>query len=386
MSLENEPAIADVGAVVVEGFAIMIEIMVGIPIIMAVYTQRYEKDQRLNISFTNDLRRLSTSQMSETDFISKLLRYARYTLTIQWASYFIAHCLILSHEFFPEPLVIDHIIYILYLINLIFLFLTFRNIGIYYFFPFTDDKNFCSPLIKKEREEQKAEVLDPVIEDGKEEKYDNVELSDSENTIGHTQSSQERKFSHHHWNDPDFMPDPVKNIKKSGNIDWDNYNTQRLQLRILSVHIFRCIAYISIVYVIGYVIAVIYGHNDVVLATLAVADVLIAILVGGHMYFVRKLIDLLNEYQSVFLMYSYDDAVDSRREERLFELNRWWMADIGVMALLIIKCIVLLVQISRTESDFSWPSSHPVFLATTFVMICACQMTCCRYIWITRAN
>merc|ERR1719361_2802442 len=202
--------------------------------------------------------------MTETDFISKLIRYARYTLSIQWFSYWICHILILSHEFSPEPVIIDHIIYILFLINLIFLFLTFRNIGIYYFFPFTDEKNFCSPLVKKERDEQKAseefDALDPVIEDmpnEKEEKYQDVELSDGENEMTMTQSSNDRRFSHHHWNDPDFQPDPAKSIKKSGNVDWDNYNTQRLQLRIFSVHIFRCIAYISIIYVVGYVIAVI---------------------------------------------------------------------------------------------------------------------------------
>lgn len=381
-SLESEPAVADAGAVTVEGFAIMVEIMVGIPVIMAMCTQRYQKGPRLNIS--NDMRRLSTSQMTETDFISKLIRYARYTLSFQWFSYFICHILILSHEFSTEPVIIDHIIYILFIINLIFLFLTFRNIGIYYFFSFTDNKNFCSPLIKKEREEQKADeldTLDPVIEDiddEKEEKYQDIQLNDDD--------TADRKFSHHHWNDPDFMPDPAKNIKKSGNVEWDNYNMQRLQLRIFSVHIFRCIAYISIIYVVGYIIAVIYGHNNVVLATLALADIFIAILVGAHMYFVRQLIRLLNKYQSVFSKYSYDDAIERQREERLFELNRWWMADIGVMAVLIVKCIVLLIQISETESEFSWPASHPVFLATTFVMICTCQMTCCRYIWITRTK
>jgi len=104
------------------------------------------------------------------------------------------------------------------------------------------------------------------------------------------------------------------------------------------------------------------------------------------MYFVKQLSDLMSKYATEFAEFSYDESFDRRREHRLFELKRWFQADIGIIAVLMVKCIVLLVQISRTESVFSWPASHPVFLATTFVMICTCQMTCCRFIWITRGG
>eukprot|EP01084_Bolivina_argentea_P203358 347345_1 len=380
MTLRNEPAIANAGAVVVEGFAIMTQIMIGIVVLMSLCAQRYDKDEHLNISFASDMRRLSTSKMSDNQFNKKLIRYARYSLTFQWLSYFICHILILTHEFVTEPDIVDHFIYITFLINLSCLFLTFRNIGIYFFFPFTDNKNFPNPIFKNrepitdlidEKDDGNIEVKDPDIID----EHEDIELNDDENsneTIDngvntHSVNTHGRRFSHHHYGDIDLMPDPNKMIKKTGNEDWDNYNREKLEIRMNLVHLFRCLAYTSIIYWIGYIIASIHNKNDVVLATLALADILFSILVCGHMYYMKKLIVLFNKYEKIL---SYDDMeYTKRREERLFYLKRWFNADIGILIVLMVKCIVLLVRISTEQSNFSWPARHPVFLATTFVII-----------------
>ena len=138
MSLRSEPAILNYGAILVEAFAIAIELFVGSIAILALCSQRYDRSETLNISFAKDLRRLSITapgppQMTSAQFHRKLIRYARYALLLQWCSYLICHVLILSHEFLTEPDIIDHLIYITFLVQITMLFLTFRNIGIYYF-------------------------------------------------------------------------------------------------------------------------------------------------------------------------------------------------------------------------------------------------------------
>ena len=128
----------------------------------------------------------------------------------------------------------------------------------------------------------------------------------------------------------------------------------------------------------------VHGKNDVILATLALADILFSILAGCHMYLCKQLIDLFNKFEKV--LDGYDAECDERREDRVFQLSRWFKADIGIICVLMVKCIVLLVQIYEEPSTFSWPSSHPIFLASTFTIIASCQMTCCRYIWLTKTD
>eukprot|EP00484_Ammonia_sp_Unknown_P016507 CAMPEP_0197036072 /NCGR_PEP_ID=MMETSP1384-20130603/13685_1 /TAXON_ID=29189 /ORGANISM="Ammonia sp." /LENGTH=356 /DNA_ID=CAMNT_0042466205 /DNA_START=14 /DNA_END=1080 /DNA_ORIENTATION=+ len=356
MTLQNESAIANAGAVVVAGFGILVEIMIGIVVVVALCTQRYDKDETLNISFANDMRRLSTAKITDFQFSRKLIRYARYSVLFQWLSYLICLILIMVHEFLTEPVLIDHCIYITFLINLSCLFLSFRNVGIYYFMPFSDDKNFPNPLHQQELEEQKAEFDE--IDDGQQEtkeERDDLELADDEEPeqdaddnvgIGHNHGMAGRRFSHHHYEDPDLMPDPDKMVKQSGNVDWDLYNRSRLKIRIEMVHLFRSIAYTSMIYWVGYVIAVVHDKNDVLLATLALADILLGILVAGHLFYCRKLSQLLNKYSSMFG--GYDDEYDTRREDRVFQLDRWVRADIGIIGVLAVKCVVMLVRISTT--------------------------------------
>ena len=158
MSLEEEEAVSNWGSIVVIAFGLMIEIVVGIVVVMALCTQRYDKDEHLNISFANDMRRLSVAKMTDHQFHRKLIRYARYSISFQWLFYFAAHILILIHEFNPEPVFIDHCVYIFFILNLTMLFLTFRNIGIYYFFPFTDDKSFPNPIRRIQIEIERAQI------------------------------------------------------------------------------------------------------------------------------------------------------------------------------------------------------------------------------------
>lgn len=138
MSLRSEPAIQNYGAIFVEIFALAIELLIGAIAILALCTQRYDRSETLNISFAKDLRRMSITapgppQMTSRQFHRKLIRYARYALLFQWTSYLICHILILTHEFLTEPDIVDHMIYITFLIQISMLLLTFRNIGIYYF-------------------------------------------------------------------------------------------------------------------------------------------------------------------------------------------------------------------------------------------------------------
>ena len=436
MTLEQEPAIDDWGAILICVFGLMVEFMVGIVLITALCAQRYDKDESLNISFAHDMRRLSVAKMTDHQFHRKLIRYARYALTFQWLFYFICNILILIHEFAPEPVLIDHFIYITFILNLTFLFLTFRNIGIYYFFPFTDDKNFPNLIRRRQIEIERAQIdpknqlLDKVEEepDKQQQQQENNESDDDDDDdddeedqkqtemkpttrngeIGHdnddTAGSDDghnhhnghshsiggggggggRRFSHHHYeNDPDLAADPI-NIEKTGDKDWDSYNEEKFKIRSNFVHLFRSISYTTIIYWCGYIIAVIHGKNDVVLAGIALADMLYIVLVGCHMYLCRSLLLLIKKYEKV--LDGYDTECEKRRENRLFQLDRWFKADIGVICVLFTKCIVLLIRISQAKTKFSWPSSHPVFLATTFVIIASCQMTCCRYIWLTKTD
>ena len=51
------------------------------------------------------------------------------------------------------------------------------------------------------------------------------------------------------------MPDADKIIQKTGDEEWDIYNTEKFKIRGNFVHLFRSIAYTSIIYWIGYIIA-----------------------------------------------------------------------------------------------------------------------------------
>merc|ERR1719474_2649205 len=133
MSLQSEPAILNYGAILVEVFAIVVQLLIGSIAVSALCTQKYDRAEKLNISFAKDLRRLSITapgppQMTSGQFHRKLLRYSRYALLFQWMFYLICHLLTLSHEFLTEPAIVDHLIYISFLIQLTMLFLTFRNI------------------------------------------------------------------------------------------------------------------------------------------------------------------------------------------------------------------------------------------------------------------
>ena len=180
------------------------------------------------------------------------------------------------------------------------------------------------------------------------------------------------------------MPDHAVLGQSSGDSDWDEYNRERVQIRINMVHLFRCVAYTAIIYWVGYVVAVVRDSNDMVLGTMILAGMMFAILVSGHMYLVQQLMDLLSKYATVFG--GEDEECDSRREDRLFQLHRFWQADIGILITLGVKCVVLILSISEGETSFSWPSREPIFLATTFAITAACQMTVCRYIWITKRD
>eukprot|EP01083_Nonionella_stella_P089043 248432_1 len=387
--LRSEPAIANAGAVVVEIFAIMMELMIGIVVVKALCAQRYDKDERLNrMSFAEDIRKLSTAKMTDYQFNRKLIRYARYALMFQWISYLICHILILTHEFMTEPDFVDHLVYISFIINLTFLFLVFRNIGIYYFLPFTDEKNFPNPL--STRAVSPPDTIyedDDVKEEAKEQTHQRQESESEHIEQGHQDHHEEmdgRRYSHHHYDDPDLMPNPSQMVPKTGNEDYDAFNAQRLDIRINFVHIFRSVAYTTTIYWVGYVIAAVHGTNNIVLATIALAGFLYMLLVGAHIYYVKMLMNLLEKYQCVLT--DPDDECDKRRAERLFQLDRWFRADVGIIIVLIVMCAVLLVGIATNKTSFAWPASHPVFLATSFAIVCSCQMTCCRYIWLTKSN